>query len=713
MERDVTYIQDVQDAYSSMANLTMLIIDQEGSAVTKLSVQDEFAKMNFYKWGFKRDFENILQPLKTIKKPIILDSNCGAKVIVSPIFMNNKLVYYILAGYLIESSSRKFVFQYMEENKGNMVEFLEAFRMLPELTEKEIKAKLELVRKFTNIVATYLSLTEENNRNAKVLVNLSTSLEQIRQDGVAASSTINEYLPNNCLDFSGLALENKEVKESFIVDFMQGKNTEHLNGHSFSIGEGFLGHTFAIEKFQFWKDVSLDPRTFLFIDKGMKLKSLFCMPIYDNNVIKGIYFGGSYHNELDENLISNYAKLQSEILSALLTTKTLKTNLQNHLMKLSTFNEIFKVITSVKDIKRVLYILVDISINLIRGPFTCIVGKPDNGHSKVEIVSRGLSNEEINLYGTDVAERYFSKRVDDSEWKTAIHNKTIWGTKVIEFPLLFNNHLYGVLCVGVPPKSEMEGYESFLSSLSVAGSISMHLHEKEKHKSGSEDKIEMLQKIMEQINPAKHGQLVKMKQLVEGFCKLFYKGDISFLSRASSLLEFDVSFLKTLIEDEALIRTIRNCRQRLQNKEVTESHSESEILALIYLYVQHEEDINIVAGLPNIAEEIKDQFIEYLNQENIMESEISISFTTKDYNLSLESDGANFFKTEMNLSAREIDVLNLVLKGFSNIEIASELFISDHTVKNHMTKILQKLGVSDRSQAIAKVYKMGYSPKED
>lgn len=68
-------------------------------------------------------------------------------------------------------------------------------------------------------------------------------------------------------------------------------------------------------------------------------------------------------------------------------------------------------------------------------------------------------------------------------------------------------------------------------------------------------------------------------------------------------------------------------------------------------------------------------------------------------------------KEKLNLSNREMEVLAQVLNGLNNREIAQSLFISDHTVKNHMTNILQKLGVTDRAQAIAKVYQMGYSPR--
>lgn len=51
------------------------------------------------------------------------------------------------------------------------------------------------------------------------------------------------------------------------------------------------------------------------------------------------------------------------------------------------------------------------------------------------------------------------------------------------------------------------------------------------------------------------------------------------------------------------------------------------------------------------------------------------------------------------LTDREIDVLCLVAKGFSNSDIADRLFLSEGTVRNHMSSIFGKLGVSDRTQA--------------
>jgi DNA-binding NarL/FixJ family response regulator len=59
------------------------------------------------------------------------------------------------------------------------------------------------------------------------------------------------------------------------------------------------------------------------------------------------------------------------------------------------------------------------------------------------------------------------------------------------------------------------------------------------------------------------------------------------------------------------------------------------------------------------------------------------------------------------LTPREMDVFRLITRGLSNAEIGRELFISDTTVKTHVTRLLQKLDLRDRAQAIVLAYQSG------
>jgi len=60
------------------------------------------------------------------------------------------------------------------------------------------------------------------------------------------------------------------------------------------------------------------------------------------------------------------------------------------------------------------------------------------------------------------------------------------------------------------------------------------------------------------------------------------------------------------------------------------------------------------------------------------------------------------------LSAREIEVLTLIAAGESNKEIAAHLFISEGTVKTHVLRIHEKLGVNDRTEAVVTAIKRGF-----
>jgi DNA-binding NarL/FixJ family response regulator len=59
------------------------------------------------------------------------------------------------------------------------------------------------------------------------------------------------------------------------------------------------------------------------------------------------------------------------------------------------------------------------------------------------------------------------------------------------------------------------------------------------------------------------------------------------------------------------------------------------------------------------------------------------------------------------LSDRELEVLRLLTRGLSNVEIGQRLFLSEATIKTHVTRVLGKLGVRDRVQAVVLAYESG------
>jgi PAS domain S-box-containing protein len=96
-----------------------------------------------------------------------------------------------------------------------------------------------------------------------------------------------------------------------------------------------------------------------------------------------------------------------------------------------------------------------------------------------------------------------------------------------------------------------------------------------------------------------------------------------------------------------------------------------------------------------IAIDITEKKLSILKHKRYVESlEKMLRELTEKEILTIEECGS-----KTNLTKRELEVLKLMAKGFSNNDIAAILSISPHTVKSHVVHILTKLGVRDRTQA--------------
>ncbi|HUG16090.1 MAG TPA: response regulator transcription factor, partial [Thermomicrobiales bacterium] len=134
-------------------------------------------------------------------------------------------------------------------------------------------------------------------------------------------------------------------------------------------------------------------------------------------------------------------------------------------------------------------------------------------------------------------------------------------------------------------------------------------------------------------------------------------------------------------DDEQLFNAIRVGAAAYCTKDVDPAH----IVGLIRRVSRGEYLINEnVLSHPFVASRVLDQFRELARIDQQSESVFSP------------------------LTPREVEILDCVARGNSNKEIASLLGISDQTVKNHITSILRKLQVNDRTQAVIYALRHGW-----
>lgn len=98
---------------------------------------------------------------------------------------------------------------------------------------------------------------------------------------------------------------------------------------------------------------------------------------------------------------------------------------------------------------------------------------------------------------------------------------------------------------------------------------------------------------------------------------------------------------------------------------------------------------------------------EYIINESVLTKPSVAQRVLKQFNDldMVEKEAVPFFAP---LSNREIEILDYIARGNSNKEIARALKISDQTVKNHITSILRKLAVNDRTQAVVFALRRGW-----
>ncbi|WP_275262532.1 response regulator transcription factor [Paenibacillus tepidiphilus] len=334
--------------------------------------------------------------------------------------------------------------------------------------------------------------------------------------------------------------------------------------------------------------------------------------------------------------------------------------------------------------------------------------------------SRGWAPGLQQLYTSDLEARYSPEAFLSS----AILNRAS-GSLLLECPLIAEGVFKGVLVVGFRQPEEAEEWRTCLEALAaMAGPVLLLLEKKQEYNRQSAAILTVLQECLRSVNAELQQVALDASGLAFDFARyLGYSGEQAGILRQAALLApYRTSYLDTLgfyKDESALLKQIdRLCANDGSDAKPALSH-QAQALALVLAHIGGNADQEIfIRGLrgylvevsrfcldadavDGIGAEPRAAFGALVQQRAESQPERRANTTAG----LIGSAALKSPKEEWGISPREEEVLELIVQGKTNKEIAGALFISEHTVKNHLSRIFTKMNVTDRSQIIALVYK--------
>jgi len=200
---------------------------------------------------------------------------------------------------------------------------------------------------------------------------------------------------------------------------------------------------------------------------------------------------------------------------------------------------------------------------------------------------------------------------------------------------------------------------------------------------------------------------IGLRTLVEHHGGLQVVGDAGTAAEAVAMaisLRPDVVLMDVRLPDESGIEACRKIRSALPDTRVLMLTSFSDDEAIF---------ASIMAGASGYllkrieAEQLYQGIIAVAQGESLLDPHVSKQIVSRVKQISNEPLG----KGMESLTKREQEILELIAEGFTNREIADKVFLSEGSVRNYVSSILQKLDVSHRTQAA--VYYIERKPKEE
>jgi DNA-binding CsgD family transcriptional regulator len=648
----------------------------------------------------------ILDKVKGIHKPIVYETTRGFKLLVAPIKIKGQTLYYILAGVLVDEGTKGLVASRLSE-VGPLHEWEAwkcALNSTPTYGQERMEPILNLLEELAEMVGVILEQEGEAQKYASRLQLL--NLLQLMDCGDPSwlQGALGVFVRVMELEFAGFACKTKGEQYT-VTETVGFKEDASLQGASFFIGEGFLGQVGLTKQMGYWEKSDRDPRVSFFTNRGIEPKVIICYPIKYKDQLFALLFGGdSSMRELSEEIADMGALIANRLAADLYSLESECFNERSRI-RIEALQDISQGVLGIKEKESFFQILIESIQRTVQTSFVCLVLKNQGEDGMSLYASSNRSKELYKAYAVNIATTYFGEgRSGFSMFRKPVQRD--WnGLELVDFPLVFEQRLLGVMGMLFDSEVKHKEYMPFLNAINGIVMTKLQMGSQVTPLSKA-DAITLLHQTLLIWKPEAFYKAIKVKELAQSFLKQLDGSleDIEWIGQASLVSEYEPALLSSWIGESAILDLLQEVsRYRSGDFKNDGIGTESCILIgkalFIVIWYYEYGDKEWLLTLPFPLEEPLKRSFEY--------------FLSTRAGVLAETQPQRSHESKGRFTPREEEILNHVLQGLNNLEIARKLFISTHTVKNHITKIYEKLGVVDRAQAISKMYQTALNaPKQ-
>ncbi|KIH70632.1 helix-turn-helix transcriptional regulator [Salinicoccus roseus] len=682
-------LEKVQQTFAAQYGLTFFLTDRNGTMLTSVEGGSNLCSMMLAE-GTLEEMRNILRYDGRINRPFMYEISSGIHIMAAPVMNGADISHYLWAGVLVEEEAE---FDAPADDHETV----------PVLHENNRREWLELADRIAEMTGLCL---QESPAAPLADLSLDRFRKSVQQHEAATAELFSQVTEDGGeIEFMGIAEQTGE--DTYTVTRIIGRAAEKLKGKQFIIGEGFLGRAALTEEPAYWEDIGRDRRSRIFSSLEQRPQLLFTdtAQMHDGGI--AVLFGGSFAKKRASASTRTLMQMTSILTESSLMVEGLREENAQQLSRLTSLVEICRLMSSTPDPRRMILILLDISINLVEGPFSLILIK-DSKNGKGKLITRGKYDGEVSQYIRSMMEqtRQLSQLPEDTDGEPYLLTLPN-GQRAIECPLSYGDELQGILSVGIEDASKLDLQEhiAFLQTLSIIGGVSLQLAG-QRETCIEEEKTEALHLAVQEMDEAVYERSKEAAELaaVTTTRLEFPEASARAVVRACQLSHYSVEFIRRIFPEGDTAAVMETGNAILQHHDIPHTDSMSVagyIYALCTSYTKNER-LEDAEALPQMDGEALDAFCSLVRTAHVSEVEFSLESGTETEDV---QDIAEAVKHMDHLSPREQEVLALLAQGRNNQDIAEILYISAHTVKNHITKIFHKLDVSDRAGAISKVYR--------